>query len=38
MCNPYYAGQANAKYNLWPIPQQEIERNRDVKMDQNPGY
>src|SRR4029079_17127294 len=38
MCNPYYAGQALTKYNLWPIPQQEIERNREFKLDQNPGY
>jgi hypothetical protein len=38
MCNPYYAAQANTKYNLWPIPQQEIERNREAKLDQNPGY
>jgi hypothetical protein len=38
MCNPYYAGQANTKYNLWPIPQQEIERNREAKLEQNPGY
>jgi starch-binding outer membrane protein, SusD/RagB family len=37
-CNPYYAPQANTKFNLWPIPQQEIERNREVKMQQNPGY
>lgn len=38
MCNSYYAAQANTKYNLWPIPQQEIERNREAKLDQNPGY
>jgi hypothetical protein len=37
-CNPYYASQANTKYNLWPIPQAEIERNREAVLDQNPGY
>lgn len=37
-CNPYYAPQANTKYNLWPIPQAEIERNREAVLDQNPGY
>jgi hypothetical protein len=25
-------------HNLWPIPFSEIERNIDVKMEQNPGY
>jgi hypothetical protein len=25
-------------YNLWPIPQTVIDTNRDVKMDQNPGW
>jgi hypothetical protein len=24
--------------NLWPIPQQQIDLNRDVKWEQNPGY
>ncbi|GGB23629.1 RagB/SusD family nutrient uptake outer membrane protein [Mucilaginibacter rubeus] len=24
--------------NLWPIPQSEIERNKDAKLIQNPGY
>ena len=37
-CNPYYASQADPKYNLWPIPQQEIERNREAVLEQNPGY
>ena len=37
-CNPFYAPSADAKYNLWPIPQSEIERNRGAKLDQNPGY
>jgi len=25
-------------YNLWPIPQSAIDRNKDVKMAQNPGW
>lgn len=37
-CNPFYAPSANTKYNLWPIPQSEIERNRGAKLEQNPGY
>jgi starch-binding outer membrane protein, SusD/RagB family len=37
-CNSYYAAQANTKYNLWPIPQAEIERNREAVLTQNPGY
>ena len=37
-CNPFYASAALPKYNLWPIPQAEIERNRGAVLDQNPGY
>ena len=37
-CNPFYAPSANTKYNLWPIPQSEIERNRGAVLTQNPGY
>jgi hypothetical protein len=37
-CNPFYAPSAKTTYNLWPIPQAEIERNRGAKLDQNPGY
>jgi starch-binding outer membrane protein, SusD/RagB family len=37
-CNPFYASAANTKYNLWPIPQSEIERNRGAVLQQNPGY
>ena len=37
-CNPLYAPSANTRYNLWPIPQAEIERNRGAKLEQNPGY
>jgi len=25
-------------YNLWPIPQAVIDRNKDTKLDQNPGW
>ncbi len=25
-------------YNLWPIPQSVIDRNKDVKLEQNPGW
>jgi len=28
----------NFDYNLWPIPQSVIDRNKDVKMEQNPGW
>lgn len=37
-CNPFYASAAQTKFNLWPIPQQEIERNRLAVLTQNPGY
>ena len=37
-CNPFYAPVADPKYNLWPIPQTEIDRNRSAKLEQNPGY
>lgn len=36
-CNPYYS-DALATYNLWPIPQSEIERNNTAVLAQNPGY
>lgn len=36
-CNPYYS-DALPLYNLWPIPAAEIERNKDAKLAQNPGY
>jgi hypothetical protein len=36
-CNPYY-DDALPKYNLWPIPAAEIERNKDGHLEQNPGY
>lgn len=35
--NPYYS-DALPKYNLWPIPQSEIERNNTGILTQNPGY
>ena len=37
-CNPFYASAAQTKFNFWPIPQSEIERNRGAKLEQNPGY
>lgn len=36
--NPFYGTQMLDKYNLWPIPADEIERNRSAKLEQNPGY
>ena len=36
-CNPYYKDMLPT-YNLWPIPASEIERNKDAKLEQNPGY
>ena len=36
--NPYYADEILPKYNLWPIPAEEIERNIDADLEQNPGY
>ena len=36
--NPFYGTQMLDHYNLWPIPQDEIERNRTAKLEQNPGY
>lgn len=37
-CSPFYAQSASPTYNLWPIPQSEIERNRGAVLEQNPGY
>ena len=37
-CNPYYASQVDNKYNIWPIPQSEIDRNKGAVLEQNPGY
>lgn len=36
--NPFYGTQMQDYYNLWPIPADEIERNRTAKLEQNPGY
>ncbi|KAA5823680.1 RagB/SusD family nutrient uptake outer membrane protein [Algibacter amylolyticus] len=37
--NPYYVEQGMKEtYNLWPIPANEIERNRGAVLKQNPGY
>ncbi len=37
-CNPFYAAGMKDHFNLWPIPQSEIERNRGAVLEQNPGY
>jgi hypothetical protein len=34
--NPFYGPQMLPKYNLWPIPQAEIEKNNTAKLEQNP--
>lgn len=36
--HPITALTLNFDYNLWPIPQTVIDRNKDVKMEQNPGW
>lgn len=42
--HPFYNGKYTSGatiedyHNLWPIPQQEIERNTEAVLDQNPGY
>jgi len=37
--NPMQLGANIQDYNnLWPIPQQQLDLNRDVKWEQNPGY
>lgn len=36
--NPFYGTQMQDFFNLWPIPADEIERNRSAKLEQNPGY
>ncbi|SEW39124.1 Starch-binding associating with outer membrane [Chitinophaga sp. YR573] len=37
-CNPFYGVNMQPKFNLWAIPQSEIERNRSAVLEQNPGY
>lgn len=36
--HPHVALTLTFDYNLWPIPQGAIDRNKDVKMEQNPGW
>lgn len=36
--NSFYGANMKPYFNLWAIPQSEIERNRSAKMEQNPGY
>ncbi len=35
---PEAATSLTFNYNLWPIPQSVIDTNKDVKLDQNPGW
>jgi hypothetical protein len=37
-CNPFYGVNMQPNFNLWAIPQGEIERNRSAVLEQNPGY
>lgn len=36
--HPHVAQTLTFDYNLWPIPQSAIDRNKDVKWEQNPGW
>jgi len=36
--NPLVNNIKPGTHELWPIPQSEIERNKDAKLEQNPGY
>ncbi|NIG54474.1 RagB/SusD family nutrient uptake outer membrane protein [Chitinophaga sp. Cy-1792] len=36
--NSFYAGNMEKRFNLWAIPQGEIERNRGAVLTQNDGY
>lgn len=36
--HPHVALTLTFDYNLWPIPQSTIDRNKDVKLEQNPGW
>lgn len=36
--NPFYGVNMEPRFNLWAIPQGEIERNRTAVLEQNPGY
>ena len=36
--NPFYGVNMRPHFNLWAIPQGEIERNRGAVLEQNPGY
>lgn len=36
--NPFYGINMEPRFNLWAIPQGEIERNRSAVLEQNPGY
>ncbi len=36
--NPFYGTKMQPHFNLWAIPQREIERNRNGTFEQNPEY
>ncbi|NQU51120.1 MAG: RagB/SusD family nutrient uptake outer membrane protein [Bacteroidetes bacterium] len=36
--NPNISQTLNFDFNLWPIPQEVIDRNKDVVLEQNPGW
>lgn len=36
--HPWVETSLNFDFNLWPIPQSTIDRNKDVVMQQNPGW
>lgn len=36
--HPWVATSLNFNFNLWPIPQGAIDRNKDVVWEQNPGW
>jgi hypothetical protein len=36
--NPFYGEKMEPRFNLWAIPESEIERNRTADLGQNPGY
>ncbi|WP_299436179.1 RagB/SusD family nutrient uptake outer membrane protein [uncultured Maribacter sp.] len=38
LLHPQFETSLNFDYNLWPIPQEAIDRNTDVILTQNPGW
>jgi len=37
-CNTLNKDEIQNHHGLWPIPYDEIERNKDAVLEQNPGY